>query len=248
MRRFYIAPDKIDSDSPFIDGADARHVRTVLRSRPGDEVILFDGRGTNYRSRIVKMTSQAIYLAICDQFPAASESPLHIALGQALVRARKMDRIVRQFTELGGNRFIPLWAQRSTVKPEADRFGKRRDRWRKIAAESVKQCGRSHIPAIEPVHSFQDVVGAYGTYDLCVIFDTDSRYAADMSDRKKVDRILVMIGPEGGFTTEEVEMARREGFVVSPIGPRVLKSDTAVVAALALIQHLFGDLTPAKRA
>ena len=250
MRRFYITPDKIASDRATIHGADARHVRNVLRSKPGDALILFDGRGMNYYSQITRITSDEIFLTIQDQFRSASESPVHVTVGQALVRAGKMDRIVRQFTELGGDRFVPVWTDRSTVKPEAERFRKRRARWQKIALESLKQCGRSYIPEIEPVQSFEEVVTKHDTYDLCIIFDTviEDREQTDFPPREEINRILVLIGPEGGFTTDEVEMTRKRGFIVSPMGPRVLKSDTAMVAALTLIQHRFGDLTLIKRA
>ena len=249
MRRFFIEPDQLDSAGAVIEGTDAHHIRTVLRSKPGDEIFLFDGRGTDYRSRILEVTTHGIYLQVLDQFPSAAESPIHITIGQALIRTQKMDRFVRQFTELGGKTFVPFWTKRSTVKPDADRCQRKRHRWEKIAAESLKQCGRSRVPDIQPVRSFQDMLSCCGNHDLHLIFH-NNRDACPLAypaeNRKSPRRILALVGPEGGFTAEEVDLAKEKGFTVCHMGPRLLKSDTAGVAALTLIQHRFGDLANSK--
>jgi len=249
MRRFFIEPGQLDSAGAVIEGTDAHHIRTVLRSKPGDEIFLFDGRGTDYRSRILEVTAHGIYLQILDQFPSAAESPIHITIGQALIRTQKMDRFVRQFTELGGNAFLPFWTKRSTVKPDTDRNQKKRHRWEKIAAESLKQCGRSRVPDIQPVRSFQGMLSSCGNHDLHLIFH-NNRDACSLAypaeNLKSPRRILALVGPEGGFTTEEVNLAKEKGFTVCHMGPRLLKSDTAGVAALTLIQHRFGDLANSK--
>jgi 16S rRNA (uracil1498-N3)-methyltransferase len=251
MRRFFIEPDQLNSATAFIEGTDARHIRTVLRSKPGDEIFLFDGRGTDYRSRILEVTTRGIYLQVLDQFPSTAESPVHITVGQALIRTQKMDRFIRQFTELGGNAFLAFWAKRSTVKPDQDRSQKKQRRWEKIAAESLKQCGRSRVPDIRPIQSFQDVLSSCCDYDLRLIFHNtgDARSLTDLKEnRGTARRILALVGPEGGFTSGEVELADQHGFTVCHMGPRLLKSDTAGIAALTLIQHRFGDLGNSKRA
>ena len=250
MRRFFLGPNEINAAGPVIQGSDAKHIRTVLRSKPGDELILFDGQGSDYHGRITKITTKGIHLTVLDRFPSANESPIHITIGQALIRSRKMDRIIRHFTELGGNTFIPFSAKRSMVKSEEERFEKRRHRWQKIAAESLKQCGRSKIPRIESVQSFQEIIATWDGYDLCIIFDNNMvarSVARSPESTKTIKRILALVGPEGGFTTEEVGMAHQQGFVTCHMGPRILKSDTALIAAVTLIQQRFGDLASPKR-
>jgi len=245
MRRFFLDRQGIHSDSPTLTGSDVKHISTVLRSKPGDEIFLFDGQGYDYHARIVNITHKAITLSILTRYPSTSEPCVHIAIGQALIKARKMDRIVRQLTELGGSAFLPFIAQRSVVRPDGERFSKKRTRWETIAIEALKQCGRSQTPHIGPIASFEGLVSTSQTYDLCVIFHDHKREAAPECfphTKQRITRVLALIGPEGGFTAEEVTLALEAGFTHGYLGPRTLKSDTAAVTATAVIQHLLGDL------
>jgi len=122
MRRFFVDRELIHSDRPILIGRDVKHIRTVLRLKPGDEITLFDGEGSEYCARIIGSTPRAITLFVLHQHPAISESPVEITIGQALIKARKMDRIVRQLTELGTYAFIPFMAERSVPRPEPGRL------------------------------------------------------------------------------------------------------------------------------
>jgi len=245
MRRFFIDRTQIRQDRLTLEGADVRHIRTVLRLGPGDEVSLFDGQGWQYRARITGSTPRAITLLLFDQYPAISESHLKITMGQGFLKARKMDRMVRQLTELGASGLIPFMAERSVPRPRPGPLTERRRRWQTIAREALKQCGRSQAPHIGQVVSFKEVISAREAYDLKIIFhntETKGRSASSFWALKKVRKVLALIGPEGGFTEKEVSSALDSGFIPVSLGPRTLKADTAAMAACAILQHVLGDL------
>lgn len=199
----------------------------------------------DYRSRIVAVTAKGVYVTVVARYPSRTESSLRITVGQALVKTRKMDRLVRQFTELGGYRFVAFPARRSVVKREAERVDDRIERWKRIARESLKQCGRSALPDVRFADSFQTLIDTSKYADLRIIFDVDAHPNPSTPLPEKngpVQEVLLVIGPEGGFTEEELALAGKRGVISCHLGPRILKSDTALVAALAVIQHRFGDL------
>ena len=245
MRRFFLERDKILSDKPTLTGQDVKHIRTVLRLKPVDEIFLFDGMGFEYRAQITASTPKAITLSILERFPSTLESPVQITIAQALLKARKMDHIVRQLTELGIYALIPIKAERSVPRLEPQRWPEKKKRWQSIAQESLKQCGRSQIPRLELPTSFDKLVGTSQSYDLKIIFHQSSHglksglYSIHAKDVRKV---LAFIGPEGGFTSDEVKQAIKCGFVCISLGPRILKADTAAVAACTILQYAFGDV------
>jgi 16S rRNA (uracil1498-N3)-methyltransferase len=251
MRRFFLEREKILSDSPSLTGSDVKHIRTVLRLRPGDELFLFDGEGFEYRARITASTPKAIVLSVSEQFLSISESPGEITIGQGLLKARKMDRIIRQVTELGIHALIPVVAERSVPKPKAERWTEKELRWNAIAWESLKQCGRDQIPRLDPPASFEALVQTSQPYHRRIIFH--GRYSAGLEAPpypvkvKHKPKVFALIGPEGGFTPNEIQMALKSGFSCASLGPRILKAETAVVAACAILQYLFGDLRDAPK-
>ena len=244
MRRFFLDREMILSEKPTLTGPDVKHIRTVLRLKPGEEIFLFDGKGSEYRARITASTPKTIILSVLERFPSISESPVEITIGQGLLKAKKMDRIVRQVTELGIYALIPLLAKRSVPRPRPERWAEKEQRWETIAQESLKQCGRSQMPCLEPPTSFKELVAMSEAHDLKIIFhegDSGLKSTPYLGDARDVRKVLELIGPEGGFTPDEVQMALEGGFVCVSLGPRILKADTAVVAVCAVLQYAFGD-------
>ncbi|MEE9566186.1 MAG: 16S rRNA (uracil(1498)-N(3))-methyltransferase [Desulfobacteria bacterium] len=244
MRRFFLDREMILSEKPTLTGPDVKHIRTVLRLKPGEEIFLFDGKGSEYRARITASTPKTIILSVLERFPSISESPVEITIGQGLLKAKKMDRIVRQVTELGIYALIPLLAKRSVPRPRPERWAEKEQRWETIAQESLKQCGRSQMPCLEPPTSFKELVAVSRTHDLKIIFHEGNPGEESnlyLNDPRDVRSVLALIGPEGGFTPNEVQMALEGGFVSVSLGPRILKADTAVVAVCAVLQYAFGD-------
>jgi 16S rRNA (uracil1498-N3)-methyltransferase len=245
MRRFFLHRDAICSHDPTIVGPDVKHIRTVLRLKPGDEIVLFDGEGTEYRARIEASTERAVRLFILDKRASTAESPTNIAIGQALLKGRKADAVVRQLTELGATAFLPFVSERSVPRPDPARMKERCQRWETIAREALKQCGRSRPLMVGSVIPFERVLEISQSYHHKFVFHNDhpsSTLNPKQINERGPGNVIALIGPEGGFSDKEVELARGHGFSCRSLGPRVMKADTAAVAIAAVLQFIMGDL------
>ncbi len=242
MRRFFISSKQLAQAVPRLEGVEAKHVKNVLRLSPGDRIRLFDDSGLEYRACIRDFTAQGVGLDLEEQWAAQTESPLALTVAQGFLKEKKMDTLLRPLTELGVQGWLPFFAGRSVARPDARRLAKRTARWQAIVKEAAKQCRRVRLPTIHPVSDFEGAIQAGAAADLAVIFwegaDTPlSRYAVPCDGR-----MLVMVGPEGGFSDAEVAQARASGFVPAGLGPRILRAQTATIAAVTMIQTLFGDM------
>ena len=245
MRRFYISPEQLNERRPYIEGADARHLRLVLRSQPGDRITVLDGKGNAYQARIVALEREKVYLDLEKYLPENPDRVPEIILAQGYLKDKKMDGLVRQLTELGVARWIPFLAERSVPVPDQNRMVGRYERWQKLSIEAVKQCGRRRPMAIDPVVPFETALDQARDCDTRLIFwekqsKSETRPSTSVSTAAKV---FVMVGPEGGFEPDEVELARQAGFLVLSMGPRILRAETAALAAAVLTQYLFGDMS-----
>jgi 16S rRNA (uracil1498-N3)-methyltransferase len=243
--RFYIEPFKGKSTKAFIKGPDVKHIKNVLRLKPGDKIVLFDGAGLEYEAVIDKVSSVTVEVAITRCFPTKAESSVQIIVAQAFLKDKKMDRLVRQLVELGITRWVPFWAERSIPRPDQNRISKRIQRWEKIASEALKQCRRGVFMKIGPIVSFKEILNLGKPCGLKIAFwenETQPIDSAMLSCPVHGDKIFIMMGPEGGFTHEEIKVARACGFVTATLGPRILRAETATIAACSLMQYLFGDM------
>ncbi len=242
MRRFYVDPDEARKEYPQIKGQDFRHMQKVLRHEPGDRVILIDGSGFEYLSVIEKMNSSKAFLSVLDKKWSETASPLELTVAQGFLKEKKMDTIIRHLTELGLTRWIPVISQRSVARPDHRRMHERMRRWNAIAVESMKQCGLSRIPDISEVMTFEALIESKEAYDGKIIFwEEETAPLKDLfPDNPK--KILVLVGPEGGFSPEEVNHAKGCGFKSASLGPRILRAETASIAACTLLQYLYGDM------
>jgi 16S rRNA (uracil1498-N3)-methyltransferase len=244
MHRFYIPPGQVAETEPVIEGSDARHIHTVLRLKPGDVIVVFDGQGSEYAARIVAVDRRQVRITLSDRMTPDTESPVRIALAQSYLKDKKMDQVVRQVVELGVNHFIPFMAKRSVAHPDETRSRSRHQRWQKIALEAVKQCRRSRPMAVEPVLSFDAALALSRPYALKLFFwevQGDSLFT-NPARRPRPGSVFIMIGPEGGFEAGEYDAARQYGFLAVQMGPRILRVETAAIAACTLVQYLFGDM------
>lgn len=245
MRRFFTDTPAAVGATCAIGGPDANHIKNVLRMKPGDEIWLFNGIGMEFKASIRAVFDDAVEVEITDAIVCASEPPICLTLAQSFLKDKKMDTLVRQATELGVSRWVPLFAQRSIPRPDARRAEARIERWQAIAAESLKQCQRGWLPEIAPPVLFEELLVQSDAYDLKIIFaDKHEKSLKELLPLlgKTNRQVLLMIGPEGGFTPQEIGRAVRKGFIAAGLGPRILKADTATVAACALVQHLLGDM------
>ncbi len=243
--RFFLPQTQIEHPVPAITGADINHIRNVLRLKPGDNIVIFDGTGTEYLARIVQLSSNKAIVEIIEKKFSSSESPVHICLAQAYLKEKKMDLLVRQATELGINRWQPFFSERSIPRPDHNRLVSRAQRWEKIMMAAVKQCRRNRLMEIGQSVSFEEILVLANDADIKIIFWENIGSPMVINDfasnKQKIRSVYSVIGPEGGFSAKEVKQAVEAGFVPVGIGPRILRAETAAVSACTLLQYLFGD-------
>jgi 16S rRNA (uracil1498-N3)-methyltransferase len=246
MRHFFIDPSAATNSSVAIQQSEAHHIKNVLRLKPGDRIKLFDGTGFEYEAVIRKMSAEKVDVEILGRIRATLQSGVKIMVAQAFLKEKKMDDLVRKLCELGVAKWVPFFSQRSIARPDASRLAGRTRRWHRIATEALKQCRRVDLPDIAGPLSFEEVLDFSKTCDLNIVFWENESTPLDSSiesnGKHPIRKILLMLGPEGGFTQQEIEMAEHSGFVVAGLGPRILRAETATLAAVTLVQYLFGDM------
>lgn len=243
MRRFFIASEQLKQNAPLLTGSDVHHLRSVLRLRAGDVIIVFDGQGQEYEARIMSIEPDRVALSLLAPLATKAESPLDLTLAQGYLKDKKMDRLVRPLTEIGVTRWMPFLAKRSVSEPSNQRLQARCQRWQKLSLEAVKQCGRSRMMTIEPARSLDGALAHVRDDDMKLVF-YEKFLSVSMAQypNPQPDRVFILIGPEGGFELPEVAAAEAKGFSVVGMGPRILRAETAALTACALIQHRYGDL------
>ena len=245
MRYFFIEPSSVTGPVVSIPGAEAHHIKNVLRLKPGDNLKLFDGTGFEYEAVIISVSAKDVIVEIQRKLTAAVQPGVKIIVAQAFLKEKKMDDLVRKLCELGVARWIPFFSQRSIPRPDANRLAGRSHRWQRIATEAVKQCRRIDTPGIGEALSFDEVLDFSSSCNLKLVFweNESKRLAGDLAfEENHPQKIMVMMGPEGGFTDQEINKVRNCGFISAGLGPRILRAETATIAAVTLVQYLFGDL------
>jgi 16S rRNA (uracil1498-N3)-methyltransferase len=219
----------------------ARYVGRVLRLRRGDALTVFDGSGGEYPATIDTVTKQELSLSVGEQVSRSTESPLRIRLVQGISRGERMDVVVQKATELGVHRISPVLTDFSVVRLEPDRAAKRRDHWQKVAQSACEQCKRNIVPEIDAPQSLLDWFGDNaGADELQLVLRADA--VESMSAVEVTGSALtILIGPEGGFSEAEYERASAAGLRAVRLGPRILRTETAALAALSIAQATWGD-------
>ncbi len=243
MPRVFVRPEAVGADRVRFDADEAHHLRRVLRLRPGAIVEATDGTGRLYTIRLVALEVEGGWGAIEARAAPERESPCAITLAQAILKGDRMSWLVQKATELGVSRIVPMETARVVARP-ATGGAARHTRWERIAREAVKQCGRVVVPAIDRPRAFGDVVGEIAGHDAAWVFweGGGQALAATAAEAGSPARLLLLIGPEGGFTSEEVGVAEAAGARLVSLGPRILRAESAGLTAIALCQFLFGDL------
>jgi 16S rRNA (uracil1498-N3)-methyltransferase len=245
MRRFFVPAEQFKGEQAILRGPEVRHARNVLRLARGDRVVVFDGQGREYEARIATLEPGRMILDLIKPLPGRRESALRLAVAQGYLKDKKMDRLVRHLTELGVSRWIPFFARRCVALPDEKRRVGRYQRWQKLSLEALKQCRRSRPMTIDPVVSFEQVLDLSGDYEQKWIFyENDARQThwTRPPSRDIAGGILILIGPEGGFDPGEITVAMDHGFSSLGLGPRILRAETAALAAAAIAQAVYGDM------
>lgn len=243
MPRFFVPTRDIDDGQARLQGNEFRHLQRVLRLREGDHVTLFDDAGHEHAGTIQSLSPRVAVVCITASTTPERESRLGIALYQGMPKGRKMDLVVEKATELGARTIVPFISAFCAVTAPAS-AGKR-ERWQRIALAAGKQCGRTVVPTVAAPLPFADALASAAAHDLKLLFfegaGTEPLARAAGAGAAPATA-AIMIGPEGGFSRDEVHMAEHAGFRVVGLGPRILRTETAALVALAIVQARWGDL------
>ena len=244
-RRFFAPPTAFGTNSVLLTSEEARHLREALRLKPGDEVYVFDGEGREFRCSIEKTLRDTAELNIIEEIsPASPESPLQLTLGIALLKGDKFDLVVQKTTELGVHRIVPVITRHADIQlRDAGDAYKRVTRWQRIAMEAAKQSGRALVPGVEDPISFANFVSS--SSGACLMFSERSGRAFAEATREIPDsssEMKAIVGSEGGWSDEELELAQTAGWRIVTLAGRILRAETAAITVTSLLQHRFGDL------
>ncbi|MGR5093217.1 16S rRNA (uracil(1498)-N(3))-methyltransferase [Vibrio maritimus] len=218
----------------------AGHIGRVLRMKEGQEVLLFDGSGYEFPATITSVGKKNVDVDIQEKVESSIESPLDLHLGQVISRGDKMEFTIQKSVELGVNTITPLISERCGVKLDAKRFEKKLQQWQKIAISACEQCGRNTIPVIRPIMSLEEWC-AEPSEALKLNLHPRAKYSINTLP-EPVNKVRLLIGPEGGLSAQEIEMTEQYQFEETLLGPRVLRTETAALTAITALQVRFGDL------
>jgi 16S rRNA (uracil1498-N3)-methyltransferase len=243
MTRIHV-PGPIEAGREFTLGpSQSHHLSSVLRLKPGDALVLFDGAGAEYAATVLRAGKRDVTVAVRERKTVSRESPLAVTLAQSVSSGERMDYTIQKAVELGVAAIQPLATSRSIVRLSAERAGRRAGHWQAVAVQACEQCGRNRVPSVAallPLDRWlaQLPAAGDGARRLLLTPRADTRLR-DLE--RALHSVILLAGPEGGYTQEEEAAARHGGFVPVSLGPRVLRTETAAVAALAALQALWGD-------
>ena len=238
MPRFYLDAPLRAGTSILLAEDSAHHAVHVLRVRTGDEVTLFNGRGGEFAARIASIERLKVLCDLLEHRAVERESPLRVVLVQGVSSGERMDFTVRKSVELGVAEIHPVLAHASVARPKGERAAARHLHWQKVAISACEQCGRNRVPIVHPLIDAAQFSGGSGTK---ILLSPAAELAFSQACKSGGDEFTIAAGPEAGFNAEEEAALLHAGFVPARIGPRVLRTETAGLAALAALNALRGD-------
>ena len=233
MPRFFI--DYIPEERAVLTGTDGHHIAKSLRMRPGESLILCDSIGMDYHCEIERVEGDTVTVKVLHFCQSVSEPTVHVTLYQAFPKADKMDSVVQKAVELGVTRIVPMLSERCVSRPDEKAVKKKIDRWQKISEEAAKQSGRGVIPQVSMPLSFRSAIQeAIETGKALFFYEGGGEHISSLVD-SEIRELSLFIGPEGGFASSEVQFAKEQGVSVATLGPRILRTETAPIAARAAV-------------
>ena len=247
MRRFFIEEIKEGDRLLTIVGSEAKHIARVLRMGKGDRLILMDGKGARFQAVIESAGHKEVIVTLEKPIPRPPSSPLKIILCQALLKSRAMDYVVQKTSELGVHCILPFSSERTVVSVERDKLENKMRHWGEIAQNAAKQCDREIPTDIGPLLSLKDMVKKWKQNDAIKVIMWEKEGAKDLKSvikgTERVRQLVGIVGPEGGFSREEIQMTKDAGFTSISMGYRVLRAETAAITLVAIVQYEWGDLS-----
>jgi len=246
ITNFYTPPEKIGREILRIEGKEAKHVLSVIRCGCGDEIDVVDGCGTKYRVLIEEVSRDFLEGRILSRTERENEPKCHLTLAQAICRKERMDFLIEKATEIGVSSIIPILTERNLIKVGGVASGKRKiERWRRLAIASMKQSLRTVLPEIQDITHFDQLLSRIKDFDVCLIasLNKDSKSIRECEQLKaKLKNLLLIVGPEAGFSEEELTKAKSQGGLPISLGSRRLRTETAGIIFSSLVLHQINDL------
>lgn len=242
MSTFYIKNKQKNEDNILIEGQDAKHIKNVLRYKVGDKIDVCDEFGVRYETLLEKFENDKVLLKIVLKKEFEQESSISITLFQGLPKGEKMDLIVQKATELGVDEIVPVEMERSIVKLDAKSAQKKVDRWNKIAYEASKQSGRQFVPKVSNVDILKNIIEKFSKYDIVVLpYEKENKQNLKqlLANNKNLKNVAVVIGPEGGFSDNDLALLNISNVHSVTLGSRILRTETAGIAVLSMLLYEF---------
>ncbi|MNM10123.1 Ribosomal RNA small subunit methyltransferase E [compost metagenome] len=252
MQRYFIPKDSFSEGTVTIGGEDARHIARVMRGRPGDKLIVSDGASREALTEIAEIGEGVVTAAILEMLPMTHEPKAKITVAQSLPKGDKMEIVIQKCTEIGAAAFVPFLSERTIVQYDERKEGKRLERWRKIAKEAAEQAHRNIVPEISAPLSWKELLKSAEGY-AAVFFCYEKEeglqlrtavapWAERLKNGAEENAVLVIVGPEGGFSEDECREAEEAGAVSVGLGRRILRCETAGMVAAACILYETGEM------
>ena len=245
MRRFFVRPEDVGTQELRLRGDEADHLTRVLRLGPGARIVVFDGCGHEYVTLVGRLEAAGVVCRILGDAAVQPSPTVSITLGQGLPKAEKFDWVVQKTTELGVADIVPLISARVIPHVSGSQVARKVSRWEKLAREACKQSGRAIVPHLWPPTPLETFLASCQSAELKLILweGEDKRpLRTVLADSPAVASVVVAVGPEGGLTPQEIACGEAYGFLAVGLGKRMLRTETAGVVAVALLQYQFGDL------
>ncbi|MBS3679535.1 16S rRNA (uracil(1498)-N(3))-methyltransferase [Ornithinibacillus massiliensis] len=249
MQRYFVPTENWRNDTVVIEGDDAHHMLRVMRMQVDDRIICNPPASKGAICKIVQMDTDSVTAKVVEWLDRDSELPVYVTIAQGLPKGDKMDLVLQKGTELGASAFIPFQADRSVVKWDAKKEEKKLTRYRKIIKEASEQSHRNHLPEIKPAMKLKQFIEESNTYHVRLFaYEEEAKtasfqsFASVVSKLNKGERVMICIGPEGGFSTDEVDTLKEHNFIPVRLGPRILRTETAALYALASISYHLEEL------
>lgn len=243
VRRFFVDPALLSTSTVTLGNPEAHHIISVLRLREGARILLLDGTGREYEAEITKLAKDRVEVLLISSHQATVSAP-ELDVGLAMLKGKKMDLLYQKLTELGVSGLYPFVSERCVVREGGL---EKEARWRRLAKEACKQCGQAKTPHCHSIKDFDTLLAMGRGYDLKLILweaEQERSLGEFLGDATTPRSVLVLIGPEGGFSETEIEKARDAGFHAVSLGNLVLRAETAGLAVVAILQYLLGNLRP----
>ncbi|MCM3171040.1 RsmE family RNA methyltransferase [Paenibacillus sp. MER 99-2] len=251
MQRYFVSEEQFQERSVVITGDDARHISKVMRGKPGDKLIVSDGRTREALVEIEGIEAGEVTTNIVEPLEMDHEARIHVTIAQSLPKGDKMETVIQRCTEIGAVAFVPFLSERTIVQYDAKKESKRLERWGKIAKEAAEQSHRNRIPSIEQPLSWKGLLSSFEGYDLvCYCYEKENGKQLRDALKPFVEKlgphdtanVLIVVGPEGGFSEKETVEADQAGAVSVGLGKRILRAETAGMAALTCVLYESGEM------